>query len=133
VQEQSFLVLLVDVARSVRSFRVPDAEPRQAKGESMARPRKRAILLAPPEPDGLNPVAKHRRVFEYLHANIQSGQLKAGDRLPSEAELGQLFAASRITVAKAVLDLQRMGLVSRRPGAGTHVLSQQHATGRTFG
>jgi DNA-binding LacI/PurR family transcriptional regulator len=100
----------------------------------MARPRKTAIKLAPPpETDGTSHVAKHRRVFEYLHAGIQSGQLKEGDRLPSEAELGRLFDASRITVAKAVLDLQRMGLVSRRPGAGTHVLAPHSATGRSFG
>ena len=100
----------------------------------MARPRKTATQLTPPlEADSANLLTKHRRVFEYLHANIQSGQLKAGDRLPSEAELGQLFSASRITVAKAVLELQRLGLVTRRPGAGTHVLAQRHASGRTFG
>jgi DNA-binding LacI/PurR family transcriptional regulator len=100
----------------------------------MVRPRKTAIKLTPPpDVDPANHVSKHRRVFEHLHANIQSGVLKAGDRLPSEAELGRLFDASRITVAKAVLDLQRMGLVSRRPGAGTHVLAQHHATGHTFG
>ncbi|HEY1161347.1 MAG TPA: GntR family transcriptional regulator [Terracidiphilus sp.] len=100
----------------------------------MARPRKTAIKLAPPpEPNPAHPTAKHRRVFEYLHSHIQSGALKADDRLPSEAELGKLFEASRITVAKAVLDLQRMGLVTRRPGAGTHVLAPQQTTGRTFG
>src|SRR5271157_2284573 len=100
----------------------------------MVRPRKDAIHLAPPpEVNSVHPTAKHRRVFEYLHGSIQSGVLKAGDRLPSEAELGKLFAASRITVAKAVLDLQRMGLVTRRPGAGTHVLGPHKATGRTFG
>lgn len=53
--------------------------------------------------------------------------------MPSEAELGRLFEASRITVSKAVMELQRMGLVSRRPGAGTHVLGPHQATGRTFG
>ena len=99
----------------------------------MAR-RKTATQLAPPtEQTAPQPIAKHRRVFEYLHANIQSGVLKPGDRLPSEAELGKLFTASRITVAKAVLDLQRMGLVTRRPGAGTHVLAPHHTMGRTFG
>src|SRR5580658_9716407 len=100
----------------------------------MAGPRKTAIKLAPP-PDQVpaQNTAKYRRVFEYLHGHIQSGALKAGDRLPSEAELGKLFAASRITVAKAVLDLQRMGLVTRRPGAGTHVLAPHHTMGRTFG
>jgi len=100
----------------------------------MAGPRKTAIKLAPP-PDQVpaQSTAKYRRVFEYLHGHIQSGMLKAGDRLPSEAELGKLFEASRITVAKAVLDLQRMGLVSRRPGAGTHVLAAHMAEGRNFG
>jgi len=100
----------------------------------MVRPRKTAIKLPPPpEIDGALHVAKHRRVFDYLHAAILSGQLKPGDRLPSEAELGLLFEASRITVAKAVLDLQRMGLVTRRPGAGTHVLAPHSAAGRSFG
>jgi DNA-binding LacI/PurR family transcriptional regulator len=100
----------------------------------MAGSRKPAIKLAPP-PDQVpaQTTAKYRRVLEYLQGHIQSGALKAGDRLPSEAELGKLFNASRITVAKAVLDLQRMGLVSRRPGAGTHVLAPHLAEGRTFG
>jgi GntR family transcriptional regulator of arabinose operon len=95
---------------------------------------KTAVKLAPP-PDQIpaQSTSKYRRVFEYLHGHIQSGMLKAGDRLPSEAELGKLFDASRITVAKAVLDLQRMGLVSRRPGAGTHVLAPHLAEGRNFG
>lgn len=100
----------------------------------MARARRSASKLAPPpEVDPGQHVAKHRRVFDHLLASIQSGQLKSGDRLPSEAELGRLFEASRITVAKAVLDLQRMGLVTRRPGAGTHVQGPRQETGRTFG
>lgn len=100
----------------------------------MAGPRKTAIQLEPPPDQGpAGQTTKHRRVFEYLHSHIQTGALKAGDRLPSEAELGKIFDASRITVAKAVLDLQRLGLVSRRPGAGTHVLDTHHGKGRTYG
>jgi GntR family transcriptional regulator, arabinose operon transcriptional repressor len=78
-------------------------------------------------------VTKHRRIFDYLRTSIQSGQFKPGDRIPSEIELGGMFGTSRITAAKAVLDLQRMGLVARRPGAGTHVLAHARAAGRTFG
>jgi len=100
----------------------------------MRRPRRSAsTLTVPRQPDAGQHLAKHRRVFDHLLAGIQSGELKPGDRLPSEAELGKLFAVSRITVAKAVLDLQRMGLVTRRPGAGTHVQGQTHASGLTFG
>jgi DNA-binding LacI/PurR family transcriptional regulator len=100
----------------------------------MAR-RKTTSTLAPPTNLGAGEgkQVKHKQVYEYLHGSIQSGALKAGDRLPSEAELGEMFSASRITVAKAVLELQRMGLVTRRPGAGTHVLAQRQASGYTFG
>ena len=100
----------------------------------MPRPRKSAGKLdPPPKADPGKNIAKHRRIFDHLLASIQSGQIKPGERLPSEAELGALFGASRITVAKAVLDLQRMGLVTRRPGAGTHVLGESVTPGRTFG
>jgi GntR family transcriptional regulator, arabinose operon transcriptional repressor len=96
--------------------------------------RKSSIKLDPPSDQvPVQSAVKYKRVFEYLHGHIQSGALKGGDRLPSEAELGKLFGASRITVAKAVLDLQRMGLVTRRPGAGTHVLTTHLSEGRTFG
>ena len=78
-------------------------------------------------------IAKHQVVFDYLYSSIQSEAFKPGDRLPSEAELGKKFDASRITVAKAVLELQRMNLVTRRPGAGTHVQARQRRDGYTFG
>lgn len=100
----------------------------------MKRTRRSASKLGPPpENEPSTQLSKHRRVFDHLLASIQSGELKAGDRLPSEAELGKLFEASRITVAKAVHELQRMGLVTRRPGAGTHVLAENRPSGRTFG
>jgi GntR family transcriptional regulator of arabinose operon len=100
----------------------------------MKRSRKLGSKLGPPpENDPALRQSKHRRVFDHLLSSIQSRELKPGDRLPSEAELGKLFDASRITVAKAVHDLQRMGLVTRRPGAGTHVLAEDRPSGRTFG
>lgn len=100
----------------------------------MARFRTSSAPLPPPsELSAGQHVSKHRRIYDHLLAAIQSGQLKPGDRLPSEAELGQLFSASRITVAKAVLDLQRLGHVTRRPGAGTHVQGPAPVPGRTFG
>ena len=66
-------------------------------------------------------VPKHRQVYAALWRDIQSGRLKRGDRLPSEAELVRSFGASRITVGRAVRDLQRDGFVERRAGSGTYV------------
>lgn len=76
---------------------------------------------------------KHRQVYAALRRQIQSGQCKMGDRLPSEAELGRTFGASRITVGRAVRDLQAAGLVERRAGSGTYVKTPQAAGGLSFG
>jgi DNA-binding LacI/PurR family transcriptional regulator len=76
---------------------------------------------------------KHRRVFEDLHAAIKQGLFQPGDRLPSESELGKRYGASRITIAKAVNELQLQGLVSRKAGSGTHVLSRGRSAGKVFG
>jgi len=109
----------------------------------MAKQRKPGpILGSAAAPESLRPnarpetprrISKHQVVFDYLNSSIQSGAYRPGDRLPSEAELGTMFGASRITVAKAVLELQRMNLVSRRPGAGTHVQARRPVDGHTFG
>ncbi len=64
---------------------------------------------------------KYRQVYRALQREIQSGRWKPGDRVPSEAELVRAFGASRITVGRAVRDLQRAGLVERRAGSGTYV------------
>jgi GntR family transcriptional regulator, arabinose operon transcriptional repressor len=76
---------------------------------------------------------KHRQVYAAIRRDIQSGRLADGARLPSEAELGQKFAASRITVGRAMRDLQVAGLVERRAGSGTFVKVARPATGLSFG
>jgi GntR family transcriptional regulator of arabinose operon len=70
---------------------------------------------------------KHRQVFEHVLADIESGRLKDGERLPSEAELVKEFATSRPTVARALRDLQNLGLVERKVGSGTYVRRSQKA------
>lgn len=71
---------------------------------------------------------KHRRVFEHVLADIESGRLKDGDRLPSEAELVKKFATSRPTVARALRDLQNLGMVERKVGSGSYVRRRQKPT-----
>jgi GntR family transcriptional regulator, arabinose operon transcriptional repressor len=76
---------------------------------------------------------KHRQVYEALSKQIESGKLKRGDKLPSEAELVRTFGASRITVGRAVRDLQSRGLVERRAGSGTYVSAKAAAGALSFG
>jgi DNA-binding LacI/PurR family transcriptional regulator len=66
-------------------------------------------------------ILKHQQVYGALERGIHSGRWKPGQRLPSEADLVRQFGASRITVGRAVRDLQLAGLVERRAGSGTFV------------
>ncbi len=70
---------------------------------------------------------KHRQVFEQVLADIESGRLKEGERLPAEIELVKTFATSRPTVARALRDLQNLGLVERKVGSGTYVRKSRKA------
>lgn len=59
-----------------------------------------------------------RRLLEDL---IISGKLSQGSALPAERDLADYANISRVTVRKAVDDLVKDGLLSRRRGSGTFV------------
>lgn len=77
------------------------------------------------------PVNRSNRVPLYaqleatLRTQISSGSLKPGDWLPSEAELGQRYGISRITVRAALQQLEEDGLVERQAGKGTQVKASE--------
>jgi GntR family transcriptional regulator of arabinose operon len=64
---------------------------------------------------------KYQQVFEAIREAILSGRYEAGQKLPSEAHLLDEFGTSRITVIRALRELQQRGLVQRRAGSGTYV------------
>src|SRR2546423_12532780 len=74
-----------------------------------------------PETSGPGTTRKHRQVYSSLSRDIHSGRWKLGERLPSEAQLVARFGVSRITIGRAVRDLQAAGLVERRGGGRTLV------------
>lgn len=63
--------------------------------------------------------AKYQAVEAGIRAWIRTRNLKAGDRLPTEAELAQQFGVSRLTVRHAVGNLVLEGVLSREQGRGT--------------
>ncbi|MGO8885975.1 MAG: GntR family transcriptional regulator [Streptosporangiaceae bacterium] len=65
--------------------------------------------------------AKYQQIATRLREQIDSGALKPGQRLPSEPDLVQQFAASRNTVRLALALLTNQGLVVTRQGLGTFV------------
>jgi GntR family transcriptional repressor for pyruvate dehydrogenase complex len=74
------------------------------------------------------------RIAEQIEQRILSGELRSGDRLPTERELGEQFQASRTAVREAMKTLAQKGLVNMRPGRGTIVIdatseAMQHSLG----
>lgn len=65
----------------------------------------------------------YRALAEHLGEQIRSGELAVGDKIPTEAQLCDQHRLSRGTVRQALLHLERAGMINRRPGAGSQVIS----------
>lgn len=77
--------------------------------------------------------AKYLEIIESLRHDIGSGRYRPGARLPSEAELIRKFKVSRMTVVKALNQLQQEGVVNRRAGSGTFAMGLHSEDARVFG
>ena len=64
---------------------------------------------------------RYRLIADELRVRVQSGVYGAGRLLPSEAELGTEFDASRVTIRRALETLREDGLVDARQGFGWFV------------
>lgn len=72
----------------------------------------------------LKPI-KTRRIYEEIVEQIRElvtrGDLKPGDRLPSERDLVERLKVSRASIREALSALEMMGLLEVRSGEGTYV------------
>lgn len=67
------------------------------------------------------PVPLYFQLKESLRKRIATRQWKPGRQIPTEAEICQMYAISRITVRKALQDLQDEGYLEKKQGIGTFV------------
>lgn len=63
----------------------------------------------------------HDQIRRTIHAQIVSGELAPGDRLPTEQEYAEQFGVSIAPVRQALLDLVASGHLVRVKGRGTFV------------
>lgn len=64
---------------------------------------------------------KYQGVAEDIIQRIRSGEYKPNDRLPTIDELCAQYDVSKITIKKAMDELEVHGLIARRRGSGTYV------------
>lgn len=64
-------------------------------------------------------VPLYRQLVDEFVRKIDSGELRPGDRLPSEREMAESLKVSRITARQALDTLEQLGLVYREQGRGT--------------
>ena len=86
-------------------------------------------MVSPPSvPAGIAPYAQ---VKHYLKGRLAAGDWAPGVLMPSEAELVAQFGVSRMTVNRALRELQAEGLIDRVQGVGTFA-AQLHKVSSTL-
>ncbi len=75
--------------------------------------------------DRASPVPLYFQIAEAIQLAIDSGDLAPGERLDNEIELSERLGVSRPTVRQAIQRLVQQGLLVRRRGVGTVVVSHR--------
>ncbi len=71
--------------------------------------------------------AKARQVYLVLRDRIVTGVFANGARLPNENDLAAAHGVSRVTVRRALAELEQEQLIERRPSAGTRVIYEPNS------
>jgi GntR family transcriptional regulator len=66
-------------------------------------------------------ISMYSQIANYLESKISSGELKLDDKIPTEAEIMEMFKVSRVTARLAIDSLHEKGMVVRKQGKGTFV------------
>jgi GntR family transcriptional regulator, transcriptional repressor for pyruvate dehydrogenase complex len=69
----------------------------------------------------INKNAASDQIVEYIEERIIKGELKSGDKLPSERVFAESLGVSRIPLREALRSLSQLGLVETKHGQGTFI------------
>jgi len=81
------------------------------------------IVLEPIRPKKIS-----EEIVNQIKQLISKGELKPGDRIPSERDLATMLGVSRPSVREAIMVLEAMGFVESRQGGGTYVKALTEAS-----
>ena len=63
----------------------------------------------------------YKRLVKSIEEQVKTGALKPGDAMPSEARLKATFGVSRVTVRRALLELEQHGVITKIHGKGSYI------------
>lgn len=91
------------------------------EGMLSVRPGRGRIVTAPDDRTADQPGPQYRRIAADLRTLIETGELRPGDALPSEAALVERYGVARGTARHALAELEGAGLVESIHGKGRFV------------
>ena len=74
--------------------------------------------------DTASGVPIYRQIVDWVKVCVAGGQLRPGDQLPTVRQMAVDLNVNYNTVARAYLELERMGVVNTLQGRGTFVASE---------
>ena len=72
---------------------------------------------------------RYQEIMQAISADISSGRVALGERLPVEQDLCARHNVGRHTIREAIRGLVELGMVERRPRVGTSVISSEPIVG----
>lgn len=74
-------------------------------------------------------IPTYQKIINALQERIQKGEYRREEKLPSEAQLMEEFSTSRITVTRALKELEHTGVIFRVKGKGSFVAPLRKMSG----
>ncbi len=68
---------------------------------------------------------RSEQIAERILRMIETGELKPGDKLPSEPEFAKQLGISRGVLREGMAQLKAQGIITRKPKGGTYILPQK--------
>jgi DNA-binding LacI/PurR family transcriptional regulator len=78
-------------------------------------------VVKPGDFEGDLSLPRYERLKQIMLEQIRSGTLKPGDRIATEVELCKIYHWSRLTISRALNELELEGVLTRIQGSGTYV------------
>jgi GntR family transcriptional regulator len=76
--------------------------------------------------DRTSSVPLYYQLFELLKTQLERGLWSAGDALPTEQDLCEMYGVSRTTARAALADLVHQGMIQRERGRGTFAVGRRY-------